>query len=282
MINFIINGEEWKGMNPASEWSTFLPNYVHDKPMSTGFFDGVYYDCTWEDVSRWHNIDINNDGIAESPDVVNREYQKGTTQLLKLTRELLGPEAIIIGNPGAEWSANSPYWNYANGLYQENALGDEKWSSHDFSKVWEIYEMNMQKPAPPSRINWMGVDTNNKQFDDVNPVLSAPELQKMRYGLAITLLDDGYFGFDRGDKWHCQLWWFPEYDANLGLANGEAKKRNDGTWMREFQNGMVIVNPTGGMSTIDFNYTYQDVTTGTVGSHFVISPYDGKIFVAAH
>ena len=104
----------------------------------------------------------------------------------------------------------------------------------------------------------------------------------MRYGLAITLLEDGYFSFDNGIPWHIQLWWFPEYDANLGLAKGDAKKRNDGTWMREFQNGIVIVNPTGSASTIDFITTYQDVTTGTVGSRFVILPEDGRIFVAAH
>jgi hypothetical protein len=186
------------GMNPASGWSTYLPNYAQ-KLMTTGLFDGVFYDFVGEELVGeelpFNNIDIDNDGIADSPDVVNREYRNGTIQLLKLTRDLLGPKAIILGAPfaKAEWSANSPYWDYANGLYQENALGTEKWSAHDFSKVWEIYETNMQKPAPPSRINWIGVDTNNKQFDDVKPDLPASELQKMRYGLAITLLDDGYF-----------------------------------------------------------------------------------------
>ena len=49
----------------------------------------------------------------------------------------------------------------------------------------------------------------------------------MRSGLAITLLGDGYFGFDEGDCLHGQLWWFPEYDANLGLAKRAAQERGD-------------------------------------------------------
>jgi hypothetical protein len=273
------NGDPWPAMNPASEWSTYVPNYVHDTLMSTGLFDGIFYDTIFDEISWLKNIDINNDGVADSPDFVNREYQNGMTQLLKLTRELLGPEAIIFGNPGAECKPNSPFWEYANGHMQENALGTATYSSHDFSKIWNIYQRNMQKPTPPSRIHWIAADTNNIEYDDLKPDLPPSELQKMRYGLAITLLDDGYFGFDRGDAWHCQLWWFPEYDTNLGFAMGDAQKRSDGTWMREFENGVVVVNPTSKESTIEFTTIHQDVTTDNKGTHFVVSPQDGRIFV---
>jgi hypothetical protein len=30
------------------------------------------------------------------------------------------------------------------------------------------------------------------------------------------LLDGGFFGFDRGDCLHGQLWWFDDYDMDLG------------------------------------------------------------------
>lgn len=273
--------EGWPGMNPASGWSTYLPDYVHDNIMSTGLFDGVHYDCIFENL--WlQNIDINNDGVADTSDVINREYNNGTTQLLKLTRELLGPEAIIIGNPGDQWSANSLYWDYANGLYQENTLGKETWSSHNFSKIWDIYQRNMQKPTPPSRISWIAADVDNKEYDqDITPDLTASELQKVRYGLAITLLDNGYFCFDKGHS-HKELWWFPEYDANLGLAKGKAQQRSDGTWTREFENGVVIVNPTGSVSMISFATTYQDISTGNKSTSFSVQPQDGRIFLLAH
>ena len=272
-------GEQWPGMNPASEWSTYLPQFVHDKLMSSGLLDGVFYDCVWGKMWK-SNIDIDNDGIGDSLAVVNWEYQKGMARLLKLTRELLGPEAIILGNPGVEWSVDSPYWEYANGHMQECALGKEIWSSRDFSKVWDIYQRNMQKPAPPSRIHWIGVDTGDVQFDPFNPDLPAADLQRMRYGLAINLLDDGYFGFDMGNDFHGELWWFPEYDANLGLAKGDAQKRSDGTWMREFENGVVIANPNNRLkSTVEFDAVHKDVTTGIEGTEFTVPPQDGRIFV---
>jgi len=266
------------GYNPASEWSTYLPDYVHDDLMSSGLFNGVFYDCAWE--MMWpSNIDIDDDGIADSQDVVNREYQKGMVQILKSTRELLGPDAIVFGNPGVEWSSDSPYWDYANGHMQENALGTMSWSSHDFSRIWDIYQRNMQKPAPPPRMHWIAVDTDQQEYNNVKPDLPPADLQRMRFGLAITLLGDGYFGFDEGDGLHGQLWWFPEYDADLGSAKGTAQMRDDGTWLREFDNGVVVVNPTDKDSTVEFPTIYKDVSTGISSSHFVVAPEDGRIFL---
>ena len=269
-------------MNPASEWSTYAPTYIHDNIMTSGLFDGVFLDMIYEWGNEIHNlnmdnIDIDNDGNTDSPDVVKTQYNNGMTQLLKSTRELCGPETIIICN--LEWGENSPYYMYANGNFQENALGDIPWANHDFSAVWEVYRRNMQQPSPPARIHLIGADTCGLQFDDFNPDLSPTELQKMRYGLTITLLDNGYFGFDRGIPYHCQVWWFPEYDANLGLAVGDAQQRSDGTWMREFENGVVLVNPTGSAKTIELTDTYQDVTTGEKGTHFMVQPSDGRIFI---
>ena len=269
----------WFGINPATEWSTYLPNWVHDELMSTGLFDGVFYDCIFDDIWWVSNIDIDNDGVADSPGVVKREYQKGMTELLKLTRELLGPEAIIICNAARWWSGDSPYWKYANGTMQENALGTHVGTS--WPKVWEVYQTNMRKPSPPPRMHWIAVDTDMNDFGNVDaPDFPSWALQRMRFGLAITLLEDGYFGFDLGYAGHCQLWWFPEYDANLGLAVGDAQERGDGTWMREFDNGVVVANPnTRVKTTVEFEAVHKDVTTGIEDTEFTVPPQDGRIFV---
>lgn len=265
------------GMNPASEWSTQLASYVHDSLMSSGLIDGVFYDCTWETVNQ-PNIDINNDSVAESSAVVNQKYQEGMAHLLSLTRELLGPNAIIIGNPGVEWTNGSPYWDYANGQMQENALGTMFGSS--WPKIWDIYQRNMQKQSPPTRIHWIAADTNQQVYDNLKPNLTSADLQKMRFGFGITLLGDGYFGFDEGDGLHGQLWWFPEYDANLGLAKEDAIKRTDGTWVREFEYGTVLVNPNNVESTIDFTGMHEDLSAGVKDSHFIIPAKDSRILIA--
>jgi hypothetical protein len=135
------------------------------------------------------------------------------------------------------------------------------------------------KTQPPSRINWIDADTNNVKYDPVDTNLPAAELQKMRYGLAIALLDDGYYGFDIGNEFHNTLWWFPEYDTNLGFALGDAQKRSDGSWMREFENGVVVANPASSKSTIEFQAIYKDVTTSIEGTSFEVPSKDGRIFL---
>jgi hypothetical protein len=59
----------------------------------------------------------------------------------------------------------------------------------------------------------------------------------------------------------------------------EVKPTSDGTWIREFEKGMVVANPTGKESTIQFPTIYKNVSTGVEGSHFVVAPKDGGIFL---
>jgi hypothetical protein len=174
------------------------------------------------------------------------------------------------------WSDGLPYWDYTNGDVQENALGtlpNKSWQD-----IWNIYQRNMQKSPP--RIQIIGVDTEENDFGNVEaPDFSHQALQKMRLGLVTTLLGDGYYRFELSFMTPGQLWWFPEYDANLGLTKGNAKERSDGTWIREFENGVVIVNPTSQESTIEFAEIHQDVTTDDKGTTFIVPGQDGRIFV---
>ncbi len=43
---------------------------------------------------------------------------------------------------------------------------------------------------------------------------------KMRFGLGLTLMGNGFFGFDFGDEAPPVAWWYDEYDFKLGTAIG--------------------------------------------------------------
>jgi len=126
--------------------------------------------------------------------------------MLKETREILGPSGGMMGNPDVEWRDTCAYWEYANGHYQENALGDV--FGGDWGKVWEIYQRNMRKKSPPARMHWIGVDAQYKRdrssYGNVTRKdLTDEDLRRMRLGLGTALLlDNGYFGFDLGDGYH--------------------------------------------------------------------------------
>ena len=42
----------------------------------------------------------------------------------------------------------------------------------------------------------------------------------MRFGLALTLMGDGFFGFDFGDEGPPVTWWNDEYDFKIGTPIG--------------------------------------------------------------
>ena len=45
----------------------------------------------------------------------------------------------------------------------------------------------------------------------------------VRFGLALTLLNDGFFAHEFGDTYHGNNWWYDELDFNLGYPLGPAQ-----------------------------------------------------------
>lgn len=266
--------------NPKSGFADHIVKFLQEEVLSTELYDGVFYDSTAD--AGWI-FPTGNEQLDISPS----EYRQGIAGILRSTREILGPRGIIIGNAGVEWPENCPYWEYANGHYQENALGDVFGS--DWRMMWEIYQRNMRKKSPPERLHWIGVDTQYKRKrDDYSRVtrtdLTSEDLRRMRLGLGTALLlDHGYFGFDRGDGWHGygEQWWFPEYDANLGLSSRNYEKAGDGTYRRQYNDGLVIVNPGQSNRIIDLNGKYRDATTNETVNRITVPSKDAKILTQA-
>jgi hypothetical protein len=262
--------------NPQTGFADHLLEFVHDDILSTSLYDGVFYDgCGWDS------------GLAErlsNADVSISAYRLGITDILKRTRHNESGDVIILGNPGVQWDDDASYWDYANGHYQENALGDVFGSN--WNAMWKIYERNMMKRSPPPRFHWIGVDTQykRKRPDYLNVTqqdLTADDLRRMRLGLGTTLLlDNGYFGFDKGDGWHGygDQWGFPEYDAKLGFPSMKYEQDN-GLYKRVFENGTVFVNSTNVGRTVQMSEKFKDATSGSIGTVFLIDPMDSRILM---
>ena len=264
--------------NPKSEFADSIVRFLQEEVLSTDLYDGIFYDCVWDD--GWISQQLAN------ADVTPTEYRDGITSILQRTREEVGSEGLIMGNPGVQWGDNCQYWDYANGHYQENALGDVFGS--DWNEMWEIYQRNMRRVSPPPRSHWIGVDTQYRRKRDayqnvLRLDLTNDDLRRMRLGLGTALLlDNGYFGFDKGDGWHgCgQQWWFPEYYANLGFPSSNYEKAGDGTYRRRYDNGLVIVNP-GFDRTIDLSVKYRDVATNEISDRIKVPARDARLLITA-
>ncbi|HEX5682762.1 MAG TPA: hypothetical protein VFY73_01905 [Ideonella sp.] len=72
-------------------------------------------------------------------------------------------------------------------------------------------------------------------------------LQKARYGLGVSMLDDGYAVIgDTPAGADVRPYWFDELDAPIGdaIEPGPTAPWSNGMWRRNYRNGCIVVNPS--------------------------------------
>ncbi len=226
-------------------WPKHVLEYVRRVCLANGAYDGLMMDCLWE--NEPDQQDVNGDGVHDQRDT--QAWQEGMLFLLRTLREQY-PSAILTGNGGGPWSDVCPYFQFANGCMHENALGDQ-FGGVRWQNLWNGYRRTVAKVTDREPFHLMAVDVradSRTQFvASWLRRLTNNDRRRARLGLATSLLlDGGYFGFDRGDCLHGQLWWLREYDVDLGapLSACEPDRYGPGTSRVQFTGGLVIVNPT--------------------------------------
>ena len=260
----------------GQRWNEYLPEFIAREVLSTGFWDGVFYDNAWETAS-WlpsgGELDINNDGRADDPGEVDGKWQEGMRKIFSKTRQL-APGKIVMGNGG------KVYASHLNGIAIEHFHRmDWSWGMNDYLAVIK------EDQNPETTILSCNTENTGVRTD----------YGKMRYCLASSLLGDGYFSFDYGDQAHNHMWWYDEYDVSLGKPLGDAYDvftgSTEGTsksvWRRNFRNGIVLVNSTDSRKTINLEesfkkiYGKQDRRTNNGGtvSQITLDSQDGIILL---
>jgi hypothetical protein len=267
----MLNVSNYSPVVDGKRFNRFLVNFVVNNILSTGYWDGIFYDNAWVDI-KWlsTDIDYNLDGVADSD--IDAKWREGMKFIYNETRRLAGNNYIIVGN------GNTPeYKNELNGKMMEN-FGSLFWAS-----TMTTYANNFSTPFSPA-VNIINGNTANS---------GQVKYRDMRYGLASTLMQNGYFSYDYGDKDHGQTWWYDEYDVNLGEPMGKAvsaskySEYKPDVWQRDFANGLVIVNSTGDKKTVSLGGEYEKihgvqdktVNTGAIVTETAIDGYDGQLLL---
>ncbi len=241
-------------------------------------YDGVYLGGMGADFPDWtlsrespgYTIDADGDGQNDDLAELHAQWQDGKKAVCARVRELVGEEAVLLagGTPQTDyvfeyfsgWSTGTPLLE----LMRGNAIWEQE---------LEKYVHWTETPHQPNVTLYLS--TPDREAPDEG---RQEQLRRMRFGLAATLMGDGYFAFVTQGK---QERWYPEFDAPLGFPLKPAEPRPSGAWQREFEGGVVVVNPTATDAGIAFGEEYRDFSTGTVGKQFTLSPKDGRIFVPA-
>ncbi len=279
---YMLNLSEGAGKNSGNQhFNDYLPEFVNDKLAKSGFFDGVFYDNTWGDIAwvNGGNLDLNNDGQKDSIAQANNLWSTGFKKMLEKTRSLVGDNFIIAGNG----NTFADYQKIINGMMLES-----------FPSSWE------------NGGTWAGSMDSYLKFPALNrypqvPIINVNKKNQLdysafRFGLTSTLLGNGFYSFDYDTTAHNQLWWYDEYDINLGPARSAAYNLLDinnpvwksGLWRRDFKYGSVIVNSTASSQQYVFKQEefekikgLQDplFNNGQKISYLKLAPKDGAILL---
>ncbi len=277
--------QAWPGTIPTNVntgWNSYLPKYIQENILSTGLWDGIFYDEVQDSMTYLNggDIDLNGDGKSDTKKEADALWQNGMLSLFKNTREILGNNPIILTNG----SSLSQYEKYVNGRMFENfpsPKGHGTW----LESMRSYLHLDKNDTSPPINIiNTTTLNTGNKD-----------DFRAMRFGLASALLANGYFAFDFGDKDHGQLWSYDEYNVQLGRSTGSPENVlagistniQEGVWRRDFLQGEVFVNATPNQQTFDLQEEFEkihglqdtDQNDGSVTSEIDLAPYDGILLV---
>lgn len=270
-------------LSSVSPWNAYLPRFVKNEIMSTGAWDGVFYD-EFSSTASWMNggdIDIHRDGVRDDASLLDVAWERGTLNLLKTTRDLLGPDAVIVTNGDSTGSLQQ----YVNGRMFESF--PTPWEAGGtWAGVMSNY-IRLHKAVGYPPVFIINTNTGNSGNDT--------DYKKVRFGLASTLMADGFFSFDFGESDHGQLWKYDEGDVRLGAPLGEAvnvlaptdRRVNASVWRRDFQNGVALVNSTGETRTVNLGGELEKVrgtqdpgvNDGSVVTSVSLPPNDGLLLL---
>lgn len=255
---------------------------------------GVFIDCMAGTFDWWacniasrepYEVDANEDGQPDDRDWLNSKSIEAKTEIARQVREAIGPDVPFMTNQGGEWS-----FSETNGVLFEDNLDyvlDGNMSWEDVLKPYLHWTETPHRPNVTTIVSSSGIEPpfnpwQTMTHEEREALLERGRnlLNRMRFGLTTTLMGDGYFAYDLHTRWRGQRWWYPEYDAPLGYPVGKAEAQADGTWRREFDGGTVIVNPTVLDAKVHFDELRLDISSGKVGSEFIIPAYDGRLLVA--
>jgi hypothetical protein len=288
------------------------------------YYDGMSE--SWWQASPWARatlpggpIDVNNDGKADTTEDLNRAMDLGLQKLLAETHKVFPPGSIVTGNAGrgdqALLLAQNPkadtiLANLLNGRLIEGFLNFESGGIGWIKSMRSYYLMQQVSLEPQTPL--------------IMPYCTGNDYDHLRYVLASSLMFNGYFYCTNNQAINFSAyratWWYDEYSVDLKTGKSvqslEAKgylgqplgdayntgeksellstllvnndpRADSQVWRRDFQNGIVLVNPSWEIRSIDLNGTFRKIignsdptfNDGSLVTKITLSPKSGIILL---
>lgn len=267
------NGDRW--VDWYAKWTA--QKFYVPSPNIDGFFtDNVFY-------RPRVTGDWNLDGVPDlnTSLTVDQWYRDGYNRHFSVLNQVM-PGKLQIGNV-ADWGGSTTVLTgltgVLNGGFMEGAIGypysSETWGG--WSEMMREYRKIMASLAAPKMFIFGQVGLAN-------------DYQSFRYGLASCLMDDGYFQYSILGNEYSGTTWFDEYNVQLGNStSGPATAAwQNGVYRRDYQNGIVLVNPKGnGSQTVQLETSFKHfsgsqasaINNGQVVQSVTLNDRDGVVLL---
>ena len=257
----------------------FIDKNINSAQWDKGYFDGILHDFfsynLWLDTCTI-DFDLNGENDltqfgkdSKNEFLIEYEWRKGLQQWLELERARIdalnpgGKNIILVNNGGTL----PDYFNLLNSHIFEGLF---RYSSWNFLREDSMQWMAQgKKPA---------VMLMEDFVEEKNDATGKNDFRKMRFGLATAMLFDAYYGMTFGNYYY-NMFWYDEFETDLGYPAGPPLKLSgtaydygytyvpsDSVWARFFDQGMVLVNPTGQTKTV------------TIGEASALAGYNGPYY----
>jgi hypothetical protein len=271
-----INFTTWA--TPDSDGKRW-PEWLAERNYAVFFRDIPEFDIVYVDnvmIRPRMTGDWDADGANDDPNDsrIVSAHRAGHLAHWRRIRELQ-PKSLLLGNTDGDL-ANAQWRNQLDGAFLEALMG-KKWSV----ETWGGW------PAMMARYRAVLENTRPPKIVGFNVWGAADDYRFFRYAYTSCLLDDGYFSYTDESKGYSSVPRFDEYNHTLGkaLSAPPTTAWSQGVWRRDFQNGIVLLNPTGETRTVNVGSGLkrlagkQDpaVNNGSAVSQVSIRPRDGIV-----
>ena len=202
-------------------------------------YDGVFIDDTNPTMKSHYTVSQ----VAKYPS--DAAYQQATESALAYITPRIHAAGYLavsnIGNWGEYPDVGQRWLQYLDGAMDENfgKWGDTAGSGYAWEGYWNN-QLQSLKYAQEHGKDYLAI-THSADGDAA----------AARYGWGTLLLGaQGHANFGLHSGYTTENW-FPEYDYDIGEPTGPESRDTNGVHRRQFSNGMVVVNPTGGQLSAD-------------------------------
>jgi uncharacterized protein (TIGR03437 family) len=277
----------------VAEWAA--NNLFQQLQQSNFGFDGVFLDSFSTTVSGLQydahgnpiQIDSNGDGIPDNPAALDAAWKAGMLHEIDTLRQL-APYAYISCHCSLEPDTLSRF----NGSSLQFQAVDVREGRIPFSSFWDTYNGWSASARTPVIVNVEDSPPNQLAYGYGQPIHNMPPAvaefgqtfyPNMRFGLAATLMNDGFFYHAFGDAGVAVNWWYDEYDFQLGYPLAPASQVSPAASPNLLANAgfeqglgnwtLLVNNAAGARATVAPDTSIY--AEGAASAHLAVSSVDG-------